>query len=87
VRPFIVQGTKATPNVASYGYLPEYDNYMRARAIVPSRGTVLGRALREGTAVHVADVLADPDYTFSEAQKIAGFRTVLGVPLMREGRH
>jgi len=35
--------------------------------------------------VHVSDVLADPEYTYGTGQKIGGYRTVLGVPLMREG--
>ena len=43
------------------------------------------RALLEGKVIHVADVLADPDYTFAEAQKLGDFRTILGVPMLREG--
>ena len=45
----------------------------------------MARVLLEGHTVHVPDVLTDPEYTFFEAQKIVGFRTALGVPLLREG--
>jgi signal transduction histidine kinase len=41
--------------------------------------------LLEGRVIHIADVLADPDYTWAEAQKLGGYRTVLGVPMLREG--
>jgi two-component system NtrC family sensor kinase len=40
--------------------------------------------LLERKIVHVLDVLADPEYTYT-AQKVGGFRTLLGVPLLREG--
>jgi signal transduction histidine kinase/putative methionine-R-sulfoxide reductase with GAF domain len=77
---------EAYPFVASYGYSREYDEYMRARhPIVPSRNSVLGRAVLEGRAVQIADVLAEPNYAMTDAQRVAGFRTVLGVPLMRGG--
>jgi signal transduction histidine kinase len=46
---------------------------------------VVGRAIREGKVVQIADVLADSEYTFREAAKIGGVRTMLGVPLLREG--
>ena len=49
------------------------------------RGTVLGRTVIERRSVQVADVLADPDYSLQEMQKKIGFRTILGVPLLREG--
>src|SRR5262249_26400854 len=45
----------------------------------------MGRALLEGKVVHIPDVLADPNYTFVEGQKLAGFRTILTVPMLREG--
>ncbi len=50
----------------------------------PGRGSVIGRAVQERKPVHVADVLADPEYQLHEAQQRIGFRTVLGVPLLRE---
>jgi GAF domain-containing protein len=73
------------PYVASYGYSQEYHEYMRARPIIPGRGTILGRAVTERKPIQVSDVEADPEYTLQEGRKIAGFRTVLGIPLLREG--
>src|SRR5262249_24541168 len=73
------------PYVASYGLSREYDDYMRAHPLKPGRGTVLGRTVLERKAVQVPDVLADPEYTMTEARRIGGFHTVLGVPLLREG--
>jgi signal transduction histidine kinase len=73
------------PYIANYGYSGEYNEYMRAHPIVPSQGSVIGRTVLECKTVQVADVEAEPNYTLTEAQRIGGFRTVLGVPLMREG--
>ena len=53
--------------------------------IVPGRGTLTGRAALEGKTVHVPDVLADPEYTLTGARSVGGYRTMLGVPLLREG--
>jgi two-component system NtrC family sensor kinase len=69
----------------SYGLSPEHAAYIKDISTEPGRGTVIGRVLGESKVVHVPDVLADPEYTQLEAQKQGGYRTVLGVPLLREG--
>src|SRR5262249_7824530 len=69
----------------SYGLSPEQSEYLKNVSIGRDRGTVTGRVLIEGKTVHVPDVLADPEYTYLNAQKVAGYRSTLGVPLLREG--
>jgi signal transduction histidine kinase len=69
----------------AYGYSPEFIEYVRALPVERGRGTATGRALLEGRVIHIADVLADPDYTWAEAQSLGGYHTVLGVPMLREG--
>jgi class 3 adenylate cyclase len=71
--------------VATYGYSHDYHEYVTALPVIPERGTAVGRALLEGKVVHIPDVLTDSEYTFAGAQKLGGFRTVLSVPMLREG--
>jgi signal transduction histidine kinase len=71
--------------VATYGFPDDFTEYVRNLPVVPERGTATGRALLEGKVVHIPDVQADPEYTFVEAQKLGGFRTILSVPMLREG--
>ena len=47
------------------------------------RASASGRALLDGKVVHIADVEADPEYTFADAGKLGGYRTALGVPMLR----
>jgi GAF domain-containing protein len=54
-------------------------------AFVPGRETITGRAVLEGRTVQIIDAAADPEYRLSEIVTIAKIRTLLGVPLMREG--
>ena len=70
---------------AHYGFSSEFVDYVSAFPVVPERGSILGRAILEGKVVHIADVQADPDYTWNKAQRLGGFRTALGVPMLREG--
>jgi two-component system NtrC family sensor kinase len=63
---------------------PEHWAILRQRTIVPGRDSVHARVALEGRVVHVADICADPDYALPEAVA-AGQRTILGVPLLREG--
>ena len=64
----------------------ENKKYLETVTIEPSRGTIVGRTLLDGKTVHVHDVQADPDHNISVAVNLlGGFRTVLGVPLLREG--
>src|SRR5262245_45165086 len=69
----------------AYGYSSEFIEYVRALPVERGRGTATGRALLEGRVIHIVDVLADLDYTWAEAQRLGGYRTVLGVPMLREG--
>src|SRR5262249_58866152 len=63
----------------------ENQEYVEQHPITVDRGGVVGRTALEGRLVHIADVLADTEYTYFENQKIAGYRTALGAPLLREG--
>lgn len=71
--------------VTTHNFRPAFMEYMKSRPILRDRGSIVGRVLLEGHVIHVPDVLADSDFTFNEAQKRGGYRTVLGVPLLREG--
>ena len=71
--------------VASFGYTHEYNEYLRTLTFEPGREGVVGRVLLERKPVQIADVLADPDYGLQETQRLGGFRTHLGLPLLREG--
>src|SRR5262245_55291842 len=71
--------------VAAYGFPPGYLEHMQAHPRPVDRGSASGRAVLEGGIVHIEDVLADKEFTLLDAQKLGHFRTVLAVPLLREG--
>jgi GAF domain-containing protein len=69
----------------TYGFSADFKEYVQGIPIKPERGSLNGRVLLEGRTVHIPDVLDDPEYTFVEGQKVGGYRTTLGVPMLREG--
>ena len=71
--------------LASYGYSQELNKFMESHPVYLGRGTITGRTVLEGKAIQIPDVLADAEFTFTESVKIGGMRTMLGVPLLRDG--
>ena len=70
---------------ASYNEKLKTKEFLEGIAIEAGRGTVVGRSLLERKTVHVHDILADPDFTLVKARELGSFRTVLAVPMLREG--
>ena len=69
---------------ASHGFAPEYRDWVQRQSIAIGRQTLVGRTAVEGRTVHIPDVLADPEYAWTESIRRGNFRTMLGVPLLRE---
>jgi signal transduction histidine kinase len=70
---------------ARYGYSADAQEYLEQHPATLDRGSVAGRTALEGRVVHVPDVLADPEYTRLDVQRISGYRALLGAPLLRDG--
>jgi len=70
---------------ASHGFSGEFIEYQKQNPIPLGRGSLTGRTALERKMVHIPDVLADPEYTWTKSVELAGFRTMLGIPLLREG--
>ena len=70
-------------HLASYGIEAGYAE----TKVEAGRGSLVGRVLLEGKPVQIADVLADPEYALLDQQRRGGYRTSLGIPLLREGAH
>jgi two-component system, NtrC family, sensor kinase len=70
---------------ASYPAIGELEEFVRSHPLAPDRGSITGRVALERRTIQIEDVLADPDYRLQEQQGIEGYRTLLGVPLLRDG--
>jgi GAF domain-containing protein len=71
--------------VAANNLPPEFLELWERTPVRAGRETTVGRDLLECRPVQIVDVQADPEYAFDEAQKMFAFRTVLAVPMLREG--
>jgi len=69
----------------AHGFSQEFIDYVRTVPIEPERGSAFGRALLERRVIHIPDVEADPEYTFTEARRLGSYRTTLAVPMLRDG--
>ena len=73
--------------VAYHGVSHEADEAMRSAFPMQVSGrTITARAIRERAPVQISDVLADPDYGAKEAARLAGYRSNMAVPMLREGQ-
>jgi GAF domain-containing protein len=74
---------------SSYGFSEESETYLKDyyahHTIEPGRGRLVGRVAQDKGPVQISDVLTDSEYTWIESPKVANFRTIAGVPLLREG--
>jgi GAF domain-containing protein len=65
--------------------IPAYREHEQRTEITVDRGTLIGRVALEKCAVQIADAWSDPEYKQKDAARVAGARSMLGVPLMRGG--
>ena len=79
------QGADGLQPAANYNFPVDWVK-IATRRIKPERGSIVGRVLLEGKAVQIADVLADPEYTYLDDQKAASYRSCLGAPLTPFGK-
>jgi len=70
---------------AAYNIPPEFRAFVQQNPMPVGRDTVTGRAALERRTVHISDVVADPEYQYGQGPNLGGYRTILGVPMLREG--
>jgi signal transduction histidine kinase len=70
---------------ANFAFSPEYEKFMERQVVTPGRHSLIARTALEAKTIHIPDVLADSEYAWTEARERGGYRTMLGVPLLREG--
>ncbi|HTP94280.1 MAG TPA: GAF domain-containing protein [Burkholderiales bacterium] len=69
----------------NFGASEHFREFIERHPIRPGRGTLVGRTAVEGRTVHIEDAATDPEYVWHESQRLGGFHTMLGVPIVRNG--
>jgi GAF domain-containing protein/anti-sigma regulatory factor (Ser/Thr protein kinase) len=72
-------------NVANHGFSPEHKARMEREPVEPNQGSIVGRVVLEGKSVHLVDSQADPNAQLANRSRSGNIRTLLAVPLQREG--
>ncbi len=72
--------------VGQHAVSASFEQYWRDHPLPAGRGSISGRAVADRRTVHVHDVLAESGYEHVEAQKLQSYRTVLAVPMIRDGQ-
>jgi GAF domain-containing protein len=67
------------------GDVPAYGAIEDALVLHPGRGTLVGRVALDRRTTHIVDAWSDPDYEAKDAARIGETRSMLGVPLLRDG--
>jgi GAF domain-containing protein len=70
---------------ASYRFSTEFKEELERTPFRAGRDSVIGRVLLERATVQILDTQTDPEYKLAQARKLGGYRTVIGIPLLREG--
>jgi signal transduction histidine kinase len=81
-----IQRDTSLPGQARHGFSREMVEQLREIKQVMGRGSLAGRILTEGHPVHIPDVAVDREYGFPDFLRITGARSMLGLPLLRDGR-
>ncbi|NUR79486.1 MAG: GAF domain-containing protein, partial [Dermatophilaceae bacterium] len=78
---FLVQGDTYVLGRSS-GLSPEYLDFAAQHPIARDRGTLVGRVTLDRAVQQIDDVLADPEYVRSDYQRLGGFRSIMGAPMI-----
>jgi signal transduction histidine kinase/ActR/RegA family two-component response regulator len=66
----------------SVGSTQDFAAFAASHPIVQDRATLIGRVSLDRSTQQIEDVLADPDYGGQDLQRLGGYRTIMGAPML-----